>query len=65
MPKLMSNEGNFIGSIGNVARWLGARAEALGVDIFPGFAGSEILFGDAGEVLGVATGDMGLGETAA
>ncbi|MEJ0094766.1 MAG: electron transfer flavoprotein-ubiquinone oxidoreductase [Methylocella sp.] len=61
MPKLMSNEGNFIGSLGNVARWMGARAEALGVDIFPGFAGAEILHGDADEVLGVATGDMGLG----
>jgi electron-transferring-flavoprotein dehydrogenase len=62
MPKLMSNEGNFIGSLGNLVRWLGARAEALGVDIFPGFAGAEILYGDAGEVLGVVTGDMGVAQ---
>ncbi|WP_026606230.1 electron transfer flavoprotein-ubiquinone oxidoreductase [Methylocapsa acidiphila] len=60
LPKLMSNQGAFIGSLGNVARYLGARAEALGVDIFPGFAGAEVLYGNAGEVIGVATGDMGI-----
>jgi electron-transferring-flavoprotein dehydrogenase len=60
MPRLMSNRGNFIGSLGNVVRFLGRKAEALGVDIFPGFAGVELLYGAAGEVLGVATGDMGL-----
>jgi electron-transferring-flavoprotein dehydrogenase len=60
MPRLMSNHGNFIGSLGNVVRFLGAKAEALGVDIFPGFAGAEILYGPKGEVLGVATGDMGI-----
>jgi electron-transferring-flavoprotein dehydrogenase len=60
MPRLMNNHGNFIGSLGNVVRFLGKRAEALGVDIFPGFAGAEILYGEAGEVLGVATGDMGV-----
>ncbi|HUB63964.1 MAG TPA: electron transfer flavoprotein-ubiquinone oxidoreductase [Methylocella sp.] len=60
MPRLMSNHGNFIGSLGTVVRYLGAKAEALGVDIFPGFAGAEILYGGAGEVLGVATGDMGV-----
>ena len=61
MPKLMDNHGNFVGSLANVARYLGARAEALGVEIYPGFAAAEILFGDQGEVLGVATGDMGVG----
>jgi len=60
LPKLMNNHGNFIGSLGNLVRYLGARAEALGVDIFPGFAGVEVLYGAAGEVQGVATGDMGV-----
>lgn len=60
LPKLMNNHGNFIGSLGNLVRYLGARAEALGVDIFPGFAGAEVLYGAAGEVVGVATGDMGV-----
>ena len=61
MPKLMGNHGNFIGSLGAIARWLGARAEALGVEIYPGFAATELLFGDKGEVVGIATGDMGVG----
>jgi electron-transferring-flavoprotein dehydrogenase len=61
MPRLMSNHGNFIGSLGALARWLGARAEALGVEIYPGFAATEILYGENGEVVGVATGDMGIG----
>jgi len=61
MPKLMGNHSNFIGSLGAVARWLGARAEALGVEIYPGFAATELLYGDSGEVVGVATGDMGVG----
>jgi len=61
LPKLMNNHGNFIGSLGNLVRWLGVQAEALGVEIFPGFAGAEILYGASGEVLGVATGDMGIG----
>ncbi|MCW6507710.1 electron transfer flavoprotein-ubiquinone oxidoreductase [Lichenifustis flavocetrariae] len=60
MPKLMSNHGNFVGSLGNVARYLGRKAEALGIDIYPGFAAAEVLYGDAGEVVGVATGDMGV-----
>jgi electron-transferring-flavoprotein dehydrogenase len=60
MPRLMNNHGNFIGSLGTVVRFLGKRAEALGVDIFPGFAGAEVLYGGAGEVLGIATGDMGI-----
>jgi electron-transferring-flavoprotein dehydrogenase len=61
MPPLMSNHGNVIGSLGALARWLGARAEALGVEIYPGFAAVELLYGDKGEVVGVATGDMGVG----
>ena len=61
MPKLMSNHGKFIGSLGAITRWLAARAEALGVEIYPGFAATELLFGDKGEVVGIATGDMGIG----
>lgn len=60
MPKLMNNHGNFIGSLGNVTRFLAAEAEGLGVEIYPGFAGAELLYGDKGEVRGVATGDMGV-----
>ncbi|MFZ4531438.1 MAG: electron transfer flavoprotein-ubiquinone oxidoreductase [Alsobacter sp.] len=63
MPGLMSNHGNYIVSLGNVVRWLAARAEALGVEIYPGFAASEILYGEAGEVVGIATGDMGISKT--
>ena len=59
-PPQMHNKGNYIVSLGQVVRWLGEQAEAAGVDIFPGFAGAEILFGDNGEVCGVATGDMGI-----
>ena len=61
MPRLMNNHGNFVGSLGAVTRWLGSRAENLGVEIYPGFAATELLFGDKGEVVGVATGDMGIG----
>jgi electron-transferring-flavoprotein dehydrogenase len=60
MPPLMDNHGNFIVSLGSVCRWLATRAEALGVEIYPGFAGAEILTDDAGNVIGVATGDMGV-----
>ena len=60
MPKLMNNHGNFVGSLGNVVRYLGQQAEALGVEIYPGFAAAELLYGEQGEVLGVATGDMGV-----
>ncbi len=63
MPKLMSNHGNYIVSLGNVARWLAARAEALGVEIYPGFAAAEVLFDDNGAVAGVATGDMGISKS--
>ncbi len=60
MPPLMNNHGNYIGSLGNVCRWLAIRAEALGVEIYPGFAAAELLFNDDGAVIGVATGDMGV-----
>ncbi|HEY0315865.1 MAG TPA: electron transfer flavoprotein-ubiquinone oxidoreductase [Sphingomonas sp.] len=59
MPKLLNNHGNFIGSLGNVTRFLAARAEELGVEIFPGFAATELLY-DGNRVVGVATGDMGI-----
>ena len=59
MPPLMSNHGNFVVSLGNVCRWLATKAEGLGVEIFPGFAGAELLFDENGDVVGVATGDMG------
>jgi electron-transferring-flavoprotein dehydrogenase len=62
MPPLMSNHGNYVVSLGNVCRWLATRAEALGVEIYPGFAAAELLFDDNGAVAGVATGDMGIGK---
>src|SRR5690606_28422584 len=55
------NHGNYIVSLGNVCRWLASQAEELGVEIFPGFAAAEVLYGDKGQVIGVATGDMGIG----
>ncbi|MCX5578381.1 electron transfer flavoprotein-ubiquinone oxidoreductase [Kaistia terrae] len=61
MPPLMSNHGNYVVSLGNVCRWLAAKAEALGVEIYPGFAAAEVLFDENGAVAGVATGDMGVG----
>jgi electron-transferring-flavoprotein dehydrogenase len=60
MPPLMNNHACYIGSLGDLCRWLGARAEALGVEIYPGFAATEIMYGENGEVRGVATGDMGV-----
>src|SRR5262244_2063766 len=60
MPPLMSNHGNFIVSLGNVCRWLATKAEALGIEIYPGFAAAEILYDANGAVSGVATGDMGI-----
>ena len=63
MPPLMNNHGNYIVSLGNVARWLATRAEALGVEIYPGFAAAELLYNDKGAVIGVATGDMGISKT--
>ena len=63
MPPLMNNHGNFIVSLGNVCRWLATKAEALGVEIYPGFAAAEVLFDDNGAVAGVATGDMGVAKS--
>ena len=60
-PKTMHNKGNYIISLGKLCRWLAEQAENLGVEIFPGFAAAEVLYGDSGEVLGIATGDMGIG----
>jgi electron-transferring-flavoprotein dehydrogenase len=62
MPPLMNNHGNFIVSLGSVCRWLATKAEALGVEIYPGFAAAEVLFDDNGAVAGIATGDMGIGK---
>ena len=62
LPACFKNHGNFIASLGNVCRWMGREAEALGVEIYPGFAAAEILFTDDGKVRGVATGDMGIGK---
>ena len=59
MPPLMSNHGNFIASLGDVCRYLARQAEALGVEIYPGFAATEVLF-ENGAVAGIATGDMGV-----
>jgi electron-transferring-flavoprotein dehydrogenase len=61
-PPSLHNRGNYIVSLGNLVRWLGAQAEALGVQVFPGFAAAEILYDQAGAVIGVATGDMGVGK---
>jgi electron-transferring-flavoprotein dehydrogenase len=60
MPPLMGNHGNYVVSLGNVCRWLATKAEALGVEIYPGFAAAEVLFDANGAVAGVATGDMGV-----
>jgi electron-transferring-flavoprotein dehydrogenase len=60
MPKIMSNHGNFIGSLGNVTRWLGQQAETVGVEIYPGFSAAEVLYNDKGSVVGIATGDVGI-----
>jgi electron-transferring-flavoprotein dehydrogenase len=62
LPGCFRNHGNFVISLGNVCRWLGQQAEALGVEIFPGFAAAEVLYNDDGSVKGVATGDMGVGK---
>jgi electron-transferring-flavoprotein dehydrogenase len=60
MPPLMHNHHCYIGSLGNVCRWLAQKAEALGVEIYPGFAATEVLYDDKGAVRGIATGDMGV-----
>jgi len=60
-PPQMNNHGNYIISLGNLCRWLAQQAEALGVEIYPGFAAAEVLYDETGAVVGVATGDMGIG----
>ncbi|WP_395011586.1 4Fe-4S dicluster domain-containing protein, partial [Undibacterium sp.] len=60
VPKCFHNEGNYIVSLANVTRWLAQQAEALGVEVFPGFAAAEVLFNEDGSVKGVATGNMGV-----
>ncbi|MDX1499857.1 MAG: electron transfer flavoprotein-ubiquinone oxidoreductase [Woeseiaceae bacterium] len=62
VPRPMHNEGNYIISLGRLCQWLAEQAEALGVNVFPGFAASEVLYDDAGRVRGVATSDMGIGK---
>src|ERR1700756_4004639 len=61
-PPQMANHGNYIISLGNLCRWLAQQAEALGVEIYPGFAAAEVLYDAGGRVQGVATGDMGIGK---
>jgi electron-transferring-flavoprotein dehydrogenase len=61
-PPQMANHGNYIVSLGNFCRWLGEQAEALGVEIYPGFAAAEVLYHEDGSVKGVATGDLGIGK---
>ena len=60
LPPLMNNHGSYVVSLGNLCRWLASKAEALGVEIYPGFAAAEVLFDGNGAVAGVATGDMGV-----
>lgn len=62
LPDCFKNHGNYIVSLGNVVRWLGQQAEALGVEIFPGFAAAEVLYDENGAVKGVATGNLGVGK---
>src|SRR5580692_11832645 len=61
LPQCFRNHGNYVVSLANVCRWLGAQAETIGVEIYPGFAASEVLYREDGSVKGVATGDMGVG----
>ena len=60
LPGCFQNHGNYVISLGSVARWLGQQAEAAGVEIFPGFAAAEVLYDEKGAVKGVATGDLGI-----
>ena len=61
-PPQMNNHGNYIISLGNFCRWLGEQAEAMGVEIYPGFPAAEVLYHEDGSVRGIATGDMGIGK---
>ena len=60
LPDAFHNDGNYIVRLGNLAKWLGEQAEAMGIEVYPGFSGAQILFDDKGAVAGVITGDMGL-----
>jgi flavin-dependent dehydrogenase len=62
LPDCFKNHGNVIISLGNLVRWMGQQAEALGVEIFPGFAAAEVLYDEQGAVKGVATGNLGIGK---
>jgi electron-transferring-flavoprotein dehydrogenase len=62
MPECMENHGNYVISLGAVVKWLGEQAEALGVEVFPGFAAAEVLYDEKGAVRGVATGNLGIGK---
>ncbi len=62
LPPSMQNHGNYVIGLGTFGKWLAAQAESMGVEIYPGFAAAEILYNDAGSVVGVATGDMGVGK---
>src|SRR5690606_21396086 len=61
LPAALKNHGNYVVSLGNLVRWLGTQAEALGVEVYAGFAAAEVLYDDDGAVKGVATGDLGVG----
>ncbi|RDE09698.1 electron transfer flavoprotein-ubiquinone oxidoreductase [Pelagibacterium lacus] len=60
LPKALHNDGNYIISLGDLCRWLAEQAEAMGIDVYPGIAASDLLYGEDGAVIGVATGDMGV-----
>ncbi|MBK6789267.1 MAG: electron transfer flavoprotein-ubiquinone oxidoreductase [Betaproteobacteria bacterium] len=62
IPEALHNHGNYVISLGALARWLATQAEAMGVEIFPGFAAAEVLYGENGAVRGVATGNLGIGK---
>jgi len=65
LPKCFRNHGNYVASLGSLCRWMGQQAEALGVEIYPGFAAANVLFTEDNRVRGVATGDMGIGKAGA
>ncbi len=64
-PPMMHNHGNYVVSLSNLCKWLGQQAEALGVEIYPGFPAADIVYGDKGEVRGVTTGDLGVAKDSA
>ncbi len=60
MPSFMHNHGNYVGSLGDLCRWMGAKAEEMGVEIYPGFSAADVVRGEGGEIIGIVTGDMGV-----